>query len=1093
VATQTSARLPDRELVQRFAAQGDALAFEALLQRHGPMVWGVCRRVLHRDQDAEDAFQSTFLVLTRKAAALRSKESVGAWLYGVAHRLALNARAAALRRGVRESRVGQRPAPDALAEITGREMQAVLDEELARLPEKWRAPLLLCCLEGAARDEAARRLGLPLGTLKSRLERGRERLRARLERRGLTLSLPLLTTLLTDGAGRAVVPAGLLGATAQAVRLSRLGNPVKGGLTGMLAGKGKTILAVLAAVSVVVAGVAFAAQGSGGTKPSEPDPRARGPVEQKPDGKERVRTDRQGEPIPPAALRRLGSLRWRHGHDLITAVYSPDGKTLATAGEGGKIRLWDTATGRTRRTLRQGKTCILSLAISPDGQTLAAGGVDHDRRSHTLHPTRLVLWDLVSGKARRTFVDSNGFQRLAFSRNGRWLAAGTNNEKIRLWEAATGKELPALKVPLQSIMALAFSPDSRTLAGGCSDLTVRLWDMASGRERLRLTGHQKMIRALAFSPNGKLLAAGYDDRTVGLWDPATGKELRTLTGHGEQITTVAFSPDGRTLASAERGRGPVRLWDPATGKERHRLHGPRTSGWVECVTFSPDGKTLATADRYGTVLLWDVASGRRVQRDEGHEFSVMSVAVSPDGQTLASASWDGTVRLWDLAGGGLLRTLHHDASVDAVVFSPDGKLLASSGYDQTVRLWDLATGKELQRIRAGGWAGSPVVFTPDGRRLVVGSPAMTISIREVATGKEVRQWQGRGSPRLRALAISPDGKTLASADHPEWDIGGPREGDVVCLWDLASGTARRRLPGKLLMGLAFAADGRALLTGEEGSVRFRDVLTGQVLRRIDHAEIRYFCLSPDGKTLATASYDHAAIRLWEVATGRERLRLAGHADGAQCLAFTPDGRRLVSGGIDTTVMVWDLNPAATGGRSGDGRPVPPTWEQLWSRLRGDDAEEAYRAVWTLAAGGKEVTAFLRSRLRPAKGEDDGLVRRLIADLGRDRFAEREKAFQELARLGIRAKPALLDALGRKPSLETARRIEALLKALAQRPAPLSPEELQQLRGVEVLERLGTPAARELLAALARGAPAARLTREARASLVRLARRQSARP
>ncbi|MCI0455911.1 MAG: sigma-70 family RNA polymerase sigma factor, partial [Gemmataceae bacterium] len=196
VATHTAAEVPDRELVERFTRQRDESAFEVLLRRHGPMVWRLCRRVLRHEQDAEDAFQATFVVLARKAPSLRRQEAVGAWLYGVARRIALKARARDARRRERESLVPERSPLDPLDEISVREAQTVLDEELLRLPARYQAAVLLCCLEGLTRDEAAARIGVSVSTLKSRLEEGRRRLRERLARRGLSLSAVLASALL---------------------------------------------------------------------------------------------------------------------------------------------------------------------------------------------------------------------------------------------------------------------------------------------------------------------------------------------------------------------------------------------------------------------------------------------------------------------------------------------------------------------------------------------------------------------------------------------------------------------------------------------------------------------------------------------------------------------------------------------------------------------------------------------------------------------------------------------------------------------------------------------------------------------------------
>jgi RNA polymerase sigma factor (sigma-70 family) len=212
---ETDAAVSDRELLSRFALRHDERAFETLVGRHGPMVFRVSNRLLANAQDAEDVFQATFLVLARQAGARRWRDSVANWLYEVAHHLALNVRMAAARRRARDKRARPHFPGDPLTEITGRELLAALDEELARLPEKLRAPLVLCCLEGNTRDEAAKQLGCPLGTLKSRLESGRERLRKRLTRRGLTLSSALLATLLTETVSPAAAPAALVQGTVQ--------------------------------------------------------------------------------------------------------------------------------------------------------------------------------------------------------------------------------------------------------------------------------------------------------------------------------------------------------------------------------------------------------------------------------------------------------------------------------------------------------------------------------------------------------------------------------------------------------------------------------------------------------------------------------------------------------------------------------------------------------------------------------------------------------------------------------------------------------------------------------------------------------------
>jgi RNA polymerase sigma factor (sigma-70 family) len=207
----------DAELLECFAVQRDETAFEALLRRHGPLVWNVCRRVLVEEHAAEDAFQATFLVLVRKAKSVSNKVSLRSWLYGVALRIALRARQQEGLRRLRQQEMPARPSSDAETEAVWQDVRTILDEEIQRLPEKYRLPIILCYLEGKTNDEAAQLLNCPRGTLATRLSRARQRLRSRLLRRGLTLSTGTLAALLTDNAMSAVSPLLLTRQTAQVV------------------------------------------------------------------------------------------------------------------------------------------------------------------------------------------------------------------------------------------------------------------------------------------------------------------------------------------------------------------------------------------------------------------------------------------------------------------------------------------------------------------------------------------------------------------------------------------------------------------------------------------------------------------------------------------------------------------------------------------------------------------------------------------------------------------------------------------------------------------------------------------------------------
>jgi hypothetical protein len=249
-------------------------------------------------------------------------------------------------------------------------------------------------------------------------------------------------------------------------------------------------------------------------------------------------------------------------------------------------------------------------------------------------------------------------------------------------------------------------------------------------------------------------------------------------------------------------------------------------------------------------------------------------------------------------------------------------------------------------------------------------------------------------------------------------------------------------------------------------------------------------LSPDGRTLAVAAWAET-ILLFEPASGQERGRFGGHRDAVWSLAFSPDGRLLASGSLDYTALVWDVTGLCPDG-NWSARDAPPgEVERLWSDLAGADGPRAHRAVWKMAAAAGQSVPFLAGRLRPVARAEDERLARLIGELDSDHFAVRRRAQQELEQLGELAEPALRRALAGRPSPEVRRRQEALLTGVEARTWP--PEQLRVLRGVEVLEHIATAQARRVLQALAEGAPAARLTQEARASLERLSRRHSDKP
>jgi RNA polymerase sigma factor (sigma-70 family) len=1087
----------DGRLLERFRQQRDEAAFTALVQRHGPLVLGVCRRVLRHEQDAEDAFQATFLVLARKPGSIRKTESLGAWLYEVAHRIALKARAGAARRRAYERQAADMPRAEHGHEELSRELRAQLDEELHRLPERYRRLLVLCDLQGQTHQEAAQELGLPAGSLSRHLGRARELLRERLVQRGITLSAALLTGLLAEEAA-GPVSAALVAPTVRAALAFAAGGPAartvpatvdtlaEGALRAMFLTRLKIVLLLVLMTGLALTAAGLALYGAPAPQPRESTPQAEIPVE--PD-----RLDAFGDPLPRGALARLGTVRFRLGGWGHAVLFTPDGRRLISTGGGGGPRLWEVTTGRPLgQLIVPGGGQAGPVALSPDGHTLATGD-----GSGSIH-----LIDLRTGKATRHIrAHLEAVAALAFSPDGKLLASGGHfdvprrqgqDNPICLWDVSTGKRVRLLSGHRDAVLGLAFSPDGKTLASGAEryDATFRLWDVATGKGRFTLKGHGGELWSVAFSPDGKTVASGSMDKTVRLWDPASGKEKRRLTGHRADVMAVAFSPDGKLLASGSFDRT-LRLWDPVTGKQLRRIESDPTGNAITlasssgfrinrgfpAVAFSPDGKTLAAAGRDHTLRLFDVASGSEVRPIPGQFDAVDTVAFSPDGKRVWTLAGDFNLREWDTSTGKDVRALGTSAGLPVcAAFSADGRLAATGGEkDKSTHVWDLATGKEVQRLVTPDVLGA-LAFSPDGRTLATANRWQRAEVRlwDVGTGKLLHQLPAPAEEgnTVVSLTFTPDGRTLAGATYA----------GIVVFWDAASGSGC--LPplkgGHHWNRAAFSPDGRTLGLGNlNGTICLYETATGKERLHIDGWP---FCFSPDGRLLASGR-DGGAASVWDLATGDEAGRFSGHHGDGAALAFSPDGTRLVSGSQDTTALVWEMSTLP---RQGGHRPAstPRELERAWEALAGTDPAAAYRAIGTLAEARGQAVPLLSGKLRSVPPAEPRRVARLLADLDSDQFEVRERAGKELEQLGDAAEVGLRQALAGEVSVGVRRRVEELLDRLQGWPA----ERLRTVRALEALERIGTPEARAVVAKLARESAGTRTGTAADDSLWRLERR-----
>jgi RNA polymerase sigma factor (sigma-70 family) len=1100
------AELSDGQLLRRFVADRDEAAFAALVQRHGGLVVSVCRRVLSHEQDAEDAFQATFLILSRKAAAIRNLESVASWLHGVAQRTALNARKSAMRRRKYEKPSEERSAESPVSAAALKELQALLDEEVQRLPERYRAAFVLCCLEGKSRPEAARELGWKEGTVSSRLARARELLQQRLSRRGVTLTAALCAVALTQRTTEAAVSAALADGTIKAVLGFTTGNATgaisaqavaltEGVLKAMFLSKVKRGVVLLVVLALLAVGVGVAA--------TQPQPAVEAPTPPTPGEEKPKRADQPAEPLPEEAIQRMGTLRLRLHTSPIDAVaaLSPDLQKLAWIGVDDRLHLWETASAKELWQIPYPETPVYGsnyscagVAFSPDGKTVAVGG------------KTLSLWESATGKELWHSEEyKSGCGCITFAPDGKWLAlvdhaAGT----VHLWNVADRKEVRTFGNERLIIRSLAISSDGKTLAVGAVNKAIQLWDVATGEVISEIGGNKIQVHTVAFTADGKIVVSGCYDRTIRFWDVATRKKVRILTG----ATGLTFSSDGDAMTWTKWDEpNVVHLGETATGKEIGHF---KARGLVYLTRFSPDGKTLAEVGR-GELHLWEIATRKEIVAHHfpGHPFEVAHLVFAPDGKTLVSASQprgSDQVCHWDAVTGKLLHQFSPGgpALIYASGFAADGQPVALGCEQGTIRLWDVTSGKE--RFGLGPMAEGEYVhaaISPNGKWLVVQrvdphSPSRgahrMIRVWDTATGKELWKFGDERTAEYQTLAFTPDGKTLAGfsvfgLDIQRWDVTTGRElAGLSAAPEFFGGCAEDNFRG--LRGLAFSTDGNLAASYNEadGTMRVWETATRKKLFTLplDGQAVTALSISPDRRVLAIAQ--GRAIRLLELATGTERHRFTGHQRAIESLAFSLDGKTLASGSEDTTILVWDLTGKAASSPRGLANLTAKELDGLWEDL-GGEAPRAYRAMRRLtAATPAETATFLKDRLQGLESPTTG-INRLIKDLDDDEFEVREKATTELAKLGKAAEPRLHEVLKEQPTVEVRRRVEGLLDKWTTSDKPMfSPQELTAIRGIEVLEHIGGAEARQVLEKLARGAAEDRRTQEAKAALSRLGRK-----
>jgi RNA polymerase sigma factor (sigma-70 family) len=1087
--------LTDAQLLEWFTSHRDGtaeLAFRALVERHGPMVRRVCRAVLRDAHDSDDAFQATFLVLVRRARSLWVRDSLGPWLYRVAYRTASCARSAAALRRQHELRAAEmtaRPPDDGDRNDLG----GVIHEEVGRLPQRYRAAVVLCLLEGLTPEQAARHLNCPVGTVHSRLARGREQLRGRLTRRGLAVPAGMLAVGWARNGVSAAVPQALADPTIRAALRLAVGQPSAGAVPGsvadltrmilrmMLMAKIRVTVATLLMLGAAAVGVGvLARQAPGDRKPREaPQVKGAGPVNNfatqlLQSAAKRSATDSLGDLLPKGARLRLGTLRFRPHSAVADLALSPDETTIVSVGN--DLIVWDAVTGKER---------------------WRAHG-----REYGFHPPAAAY----------------GARAVAFSSdNSRFYTPGRQND-VLVWETASGRhELLTVASPNKNAMAPALAArsaarsvditrDGKKLAVGsaggvvvCDRQGKVLYESANAPDdplkldnddRLAFHGPYSLAR---FSPNGKILAVVTSDKPDGvrLCDAETGKNLRKVA-LASRLVRLAFSPDGKRLATTERDSA-VRLYDVETGNEVWSHVVQLTNiyeNYTSAIAFSPDGKILAACATDNRIYLMNPSTGEEITQLTGHHWYPWALAFTANSKMLYSSGWDPAIRRWDVVARKQLALPAGVYATGVVAASPDGQTLVYEIDTGAIRLVDAEQGTERHTLALPGTEYSQLVFSADGRRLAGGGTSgdkVHVAVWDVPSGELRHRWdwpKGRDPhSQVESLCFTPDGNRLAGAVCRQ---------SAAYVWDLTVGKQIARLSHNEVYGLSFSPDGKTLVTaGHDSIIRFWETDTGNMGRVVKPAEpgqgvglfIYAVCYASEGGLIATAHLD-GTVRIWQA--DEMLLRTQFHVNGRNfsfgAMSFSPDGLWLATGARDGSVEVWD----------------PLTGKNVWNA--GRHQSQVYtvgfgRDVRALVSGGEDGVCYLWD-LRPPGNRPANDLARLWDDLAGENSSAAFQAMWALSQLPDRAVAMLaeklhpvrsvidLDRVAEGSSDEEIQRLRRMKKLLINKD-PKVESAVAVRRAISVLAQLGTPDAIGLLNNLAEQDPKRDVGRLATAALDRL--------
>ena len=626
-----------------------------------------------------------------------------------------------------------------------------------------------------------------------------------------------------------------------------------------------------------------------------------------------------------------------HGQEILTAVFSPDGRSIATASRDRTVKIWNPQSGQEIQSLREGHAFLTTRGIFfPKGDRVITSAVDNTTR----------IWDVNTGRQMLILEGTGSNATVTLSHNTRWILTGGDDRQTegnqpaqlqsasksaRLWDAHTGKLIRELPGHQEDVTAVAFSADDRWIFTGDRSGRGVLWDTETGEIIFRIpqeSRHRKKITDVKFSLSGRQLFSSSLDRTVRQWKINTSGSTPELTlsktwSHADAVIGITLSADQKQAWTSCRDHQ-LRVWDVATANLLQtidvdgKITGPvDVSPDAMIAVVTPNTETKMTQANQ-VVRLWSLDTNGLPEQEKDAKVlyetksdgeNLWFVKFSPDAQQILTVGGDGA-QLWDRTTRQTINIFAPHGPVASVKFSQDGQYLVTAGWDNTARIWNVATGQTEQKLIGHRRFVNDATFSPDGKKVVTASDDHTARIWDVATAREIQQFREH-QDKVSTAVFSSDGQRILTASSD----------GKACIWDAATGEIIQQFDDyqQPLLAAVFSPNGKYVLAGGEDKdntariwnlktkkpMLFDDENVDGLLGHTDR--ITSVAFSPDGLRVVTGSADRTA-KVWELRTGREVLTLRHHQSALTSVTFSPDGRHIVTASRDKTAIIWMAAP-----------------------------------------------------------------------------------------------------------------------------------------------------------------------------------------